>query len=236
VAYFTQAHEGLNPKLSVLDEVKTINPDISDGDARNLLALFLFRGDEVFKPIETLSGGERGRVALAKLMLKGANLLLLDEPTNHLDIPSQEALQEALMQYPGTILLISHDRYLINALASQVWVITTDTRAMEIYTGGYAEYLEARAQRSLEKKATRKLDSRKSTQPRQKKIKIDLEQIELVISDLERQLDLISEELVRAGDDIDRVKVLGTHYAMVEEALREQLAVWEEAANHQEQT
>ena len=235
VAYFAQAHEGLNPERSVLEEVKTIDPDLKDGEARNILALFLFRGDEVFKPIKTLSGGERGRVALAKLMLQGANLLLLDEPTNHLDIPSQEVLQAALIQYPGTILLISHDRYLINALASQVWIISKGTQEMEIYTEGYDEYLEVRKQRSLEKKKSRKHVPPKTTQPRAKTAILDLEQIELVISDLEEQLNLLSDELVKAGDNIDRVKELGTQYAMLEEALREQLAVWEEAANHLEQ-
>ncbi len=235
VAYFAQAHEGLNPKHSVLEEVKIIDPDLQDSDARNLLALFLFKGDEVFKPIETLSGGERGRVALAKLMLQGANLLLLDEPTNHLDIPSQEALQAALLQYPGTILLISHDRYLINALASQVWVISTDKQELEIYPEGYNQYLEVRTQRSIEKKASRKPVSRRSTQQRKKTAKLDLVEIEMIISDLEERLNLLSEELIKAGDDIDRVKELGTQYAILEEALREQLAIWENAANLQEQ-
>jgi ATP-binding cassette subfamily F protein 3 len=234
VAYFAQAHEDLNSEHTVLEEVKTIDPDLRDNDARHLLALFLFRGDEVFRPIRALSGGERGRVALAKLMLQGANLLLLDEPTNHLDIPSQEVLQEALMQYPGTILLISHDRYLINVLASQVWVISKGTQEMEIYTEGYDEYLEVRKQRSLEKKAARKSISPSSSQPRSRIKTTDLNQIEAVISELEEQLDLLSEELVKAGDDIDRVKMLGTQYAMVEEVLREQLEVWEEAANHQD--
>ncbi|OGO17540.1 MAG: hypothetical protein A2Z14_03700 [Chloroflexi bacterium RBG_16_48_8] len=234
VAYFTQAHEGLHLEHTVLQEIKTIDPDLRDGDARNLLALFLFKGDEVFKPIDILSGGERGRVALAKLMLEGANLLLLDEPTNHLDIPSQEALQAALMQYPGTILLISHDRYLINALASQVWVISTDTQGMEIYPEGYNQYLEVRKQRALEKKITRNPISPRSTRPRTQSAKRDIEEIETKISDLEGQLAFLSEELVKAGNDIDRVRELGTQYAILEEALHKQLAVWEAAANHEE--
>jgi ATP-binding cassette subfamily F protein 3 len=234
IAYFAQAHEDLNPEHSVLEEVETVDPDLKDSDARHLLALFLFKGDEVFKPIRALSGGERGRVALAKLMLQGANLLLLDEPTNHLDIPSQEVLQEALNQYPGTILLISHDRYLINALASQVWVIEKGTQEMEIYTEGYDEYLDVRKQRSLEKKAARKPISPSSSQPRSRTATTDINQIEAVISELEDRLNFLSEELVKAGNDIDRVKELGTQYAMLEEDLREQLAVWEEVANHQE--
>lgn len=235
VAYFAQAHEGLTPENTVLEEIKTIDPDLKDGEARNILALFLFRGDEVFKPINALSGGERGRIALAKLMLEGANLLLLDEPTNHLDITSQEALQAALMQYPGTILLISHDRYLVNALASQVWVISPNTQEMEIFTNGYNEYLELRKQRALEKKVSRKKHSPQQTRPKTKRAKIDLEEIERNISDLEDQLSLLSEELLRAGDDIDRVRELGMQYAMVEEAIAKQILMWEQAASHQEQ-
>ena len=233
VAYFAQAHEGLRPDYTVLEEIKSIDPDLRDGDARNILALFLFRGDEVFKLIDTLSGGERGRVALAKLMLEGANLLLLDEPTNHLDIPSQEALQSALAQYPGTILLISHDRYLVNALASQVWVISPDTQEMEIFTGGYQEYLEIRKQRSLEKRTAQKQTYARPV-PKKKKVKVNLEDIETRISSLEQQLAILSDELVKAGDDIERVRELGKHYATVEDALREYLAIWERLANHQE--
>src|SRR5690606_24596951 len=112
IGYFAQAHEELDPANSVLDEILKVKY-MPTGEARNYLAAFLFTGDDVFKPISALSGGERGRVALAKLALSGANLLLLDEPTNHLDIPSQEILEAVLADYNGTILLISHDRYLI---------------------------------------------------------------------------------------------------------------------------
>ena len=93
------------------------------GEVRDYLAKFLFTGDDVFKPVSLLSGGERGRLALAKLALSGANLLLLDEPTNHLDLPSQEVLQSVLADFAGTILLVSHDRYLIDALATQIWEV-----------------------------------------------------------------------------------------------------------------
>ncbi|MBZ0286682.1 MAG: ATP-binding cassette domain-containing protein, partial [Anaerolineae bacterium] len=120
VGYFAQAHELLNAKNSVMDEVLTIKP-MPISEARNYLAQFLFVGDDVFRPVETLSGGERGRVALAKLALSGSNFLILDEPTNHLDIDSQEILQSVLDHFNGTILLVSHDRYLIDALASQIW-------------------------------------------------------------------------------------------------------------------
>jgi len=234
IAYFAQAHEGLNSEHTVLEELKTMDPDLRDADARNILALFLFRGDDVFKPIDILSGGERGRVALAKLMLEGANLLLLDEPTNYLDIPSQEALQEALVQYPGTIVLISHDRYLINALASQVWVVSSEMQEMEIYPEGYNQYLEVRKQRVSEKKRSRKPVSSRSIHPKIKPAKKVLEEIETKISDLESQLSLLSDELAKIGNEIDRVRELGTQYAILEEELDKQLELWEATANHEE--
>jgi len=233
-AYFTQAHEGLDPECTILEELRTVAPNMKDGEIRSILALFLFRGDEVFKPIDTLSGGERGRVALAKLMLEGANLLLLDEPTNHLDIPSQEALQLALSQFPGTLLLISHDRYLIDTLASQVWIISPEESEMEIFAGGYDEYQQVRKQRALEKKATRKTAPSKPIQPKEKKVKIDLEEIETRISDLEEQLSRVSDALVQAGGDLKRVRELGAEYATLEKAITEDLEIWEQAANHQE--
>jgi ATP-binding cassette subfamily F protein 3 len=116
-------------------------------EARNYLARYLFRGDEVFNQISTLSGGERARLALAILVLEEANFLLLDEPTNHLDIPSQEILQSALEAFDGTILLVTHDRYLVDRLASQVWELRQDGGAMrlEVFKGPYQEFLAARA-------------------------------------------------------------------------------------------
>jgi ATP-binding cassette subfamily F protein 3 len=122
VGYFAQAHEQLDPDRRVVDELLA-RRDMLTSEARSYLARYLFRGDDVFRPVRELSGGERGRLALALLGAEGANFLLLDEPTNHLDIPSQEALQDVLEAYEGTILLVSHDRYLINRLATHVWVI-----------------------------------------------------------------------------------------------------------------
>jgi ATP-binding cassette subfamily F protein 3 len=234
LAYFTQAHEGLDPANTVIEEIRSVAPDQRDGDLRNILALFLFRGEEVFKPIDTLSGGERGRVALAKLMLEGANLLLLDEPTNHLDIPSQEALQAALSQFPGTLLLISHDRYLIDALASQVWVISPEESVMEIFRGGYAEYQQVRKQRALEKKSSRKTIPSKATKTKKKEVIINLEEVEARIADLEDQLSRVSEALVQARDDLERVRELGAEYATLEKAIAEEMEIWEHAANHEE--
>jgi ATP-binding cassette subfamily F protein 3 len=111
-------------------------------DARSYLAPYLFRGDDAFKPVHVLSGGERARLAFAILALDGANFLLLDEPTNHLDIPAQEILQEALEVFEGTILLVTHDRYLVDKLATQVWSI--EDGHLRVFKGLYREFLSAR--------------------------------------------------------------------------------------------
>lgn len=141
VGYFAQAHDDLNFENTVLDELIRHQP-MGMTEARKLLAQYLFRSDDVFKPVGKLSGGERGKLALAVLAAKGANFLLLDEPTNHLDIPAQEALQEVLEQFEGTILLVSHDRYLIDRLATQIWAL--EQGLMHVFKGEYAEYVAAR--------------------------------------------------------------------------------------------
>jgi ATP-binding cassette subfamily F protein 3 len=143
VGYFAQGHEDLNPDRTILEEILAVQ-NLPISQARHYLGRFLFQGDDVFKPISALSGGERGRVALARLALSGANLLLLDEPTNHLDIPSQEILQAVLADFDGTILLVSHDRYLIDALATQIWAL--DEGKLVVFEGPYQEYLQARSQ------------------------------------------------------------------------------------------
>jgi ATP-binding cassette subfamily F protein 3 len=138
ISHFSQAHETLNPENMVLDELLTVK-NIGIGAARDHLARYLFDGDEVFKPIAALSGGERGRLSLAKLALHEANFLLLDEPTNHLDISAQEVLQEALQAYEGTVLLVTHDRYLVDQLATQIWVI--EDGRLTVHKGDYQSYL-----------------------------------------------------------------------------------------------
>ena len=147
LGYFAQAHEGLNLSNTVLEELMSAREDMKMSEARNILGRFLFSGDDAFKRLEMLSGGERGRVALAKLTLQGANFLLLDEPTNHLDIPSQEILTEALNNFDGTLLLVSHDRYLIAALATQIWSLERaddNVTRMDIFRGTYDAWMEER--------------------------------------------------------------------------------------------
>src|SRR5512142_2433585 len=144
IGYFAQAHEGLDPNNTVLDEILGASPGMLPYQGRDYLGRYLFSGDDVFKTVSMLSGGERGRLALAKLALQDTNLLLLDEPTNHLDIPSQEVLQAVLDAYPGTILLVTHDRYLVDALATQIWEIDPQESHLTVFKGTYTQMKEER--------------------------------------------------------------------------------------------
>jgi ATP-binding cassette subfamily F protein 3 len=142
VGYFAQAHEDLIESNNLIEEINREAPRMLPGEVRDYLAKYGFQEDEVFATVSTLSGGERGRLALAKLALSDANLLLLDEPTNHLDHSTQEVLQKVLQDYPGTILLVSHDRYLIDALATQIWELLPDEGRLQVFKGSYSEYKE----------------------------------------------------------------------------------------------
>ena len=147
VGYYDQQQSSLHPEKDIMSEVWDDFPWMEPGDVRAVLALFLFTGEEVFKRISTLSGGERGRVALAKLMLKKDNLLLLDEPTNHLDMDSREVLEDALNDYEGTLLTVSHDRYFINRVANRVLEMTP--QGAKDYLGHYDDYLEKKRQEEM---------------------------------------------------------------------------------------
>ena len=142
IGYYDQDHQVLHMEKTLFDELQDTYPDLTNTIVRNVLAAFLFTGDDVFKRIGDLSGGERGRVSLAKLMLSNANFLILDEPTNHLDITSKEILEHALNQYTGTVLYVSHDRYFINRTATRILELTGETFIN--YIGNYDYYLEKR--------------------------------------------------------------------------------------------
>ncbi len=229
VGYFAQAHEGLDADRTVLEEILAVDPSLKLSKARDFLARFEFRGDMVDKPISRLSGGERGRVALAKLALEGANLLLLDEPTNHLDIPSQEILQEALMTYPGTILLVSHDRYLIDALATQVWAVDSRERALDMHVGGYESYLGERRARQEAARSVRKPAQRRAEQKR-KILPAELEAVEARIEVLEGELAQVEIDLQEVRDDFERVRRLGKRHAEIEDEIADQMTLWERLA------
>ena len=140
IGYYDQHQAGLQDRKTVLEEVWERFPRMEQYEVRGALGMFLFTGDEVFAPVSTLSGGERGRVALTELMLRKDNVLLLDEPTNHLDMDSREVLEEALSEFPGTIIAISHDRYFINRFAEKVCVLSE--QGLAEYLGNYDDYFE----------------------------------------------------------------------------------------------
>lgn len=140
IGYYDQEHHVLHPEKTLFEEISDEYPSLNNTEIRNTLAAFLFTGDEVFQPIKTLSGGERGRVSLAKLMLSEANFLILDEPTNHLDIQSKEILEDALNAYTGTVLYVSHDRYFINRTAHRI--LDLNRCVLTNYLGNYDYYLE----------------------------------------------------------------------------------------------
>ena len=147
IGYYDQHQAGLNGQKTVLDEVWDRFPRMEQYEVRGALGLFLFSGDDVFAPVSSLSGGEKGRVALTELMLRKDNVLLLDEPTNHLDMDSREVLEDALADYPGTILAVSHDRYFINRFAEKVLVL--EEGGIREYLGNYDSYYE-KTQRNME--------------------------------------------------------------------------------------
>ncbi len=150
LGYYTQELEGLNLKKEIIEEIWGLCPQLTQTEVRSYLAKLLFRGNDVFKQIGNLSGGEQSRVQLAKLLLKNANVLLLDEPTNHLDIPAREALEKALAEYPATMFIISHDRYLLNSLATKLLIfdVTKEGTTTRFFEGTYAKY-EAEQQKQV---------------------------------------------------------------------------------------
>jgi ATP-binding cassette subfamily F protein 3 len=235
IGYFAQAHEGLNPDNRLVDEIESIAPGMLIAEIRNYLARFLFVQDEVFKPVAVLSGGERGRLALAKLCMTNANLLLLDEPTNHLDIPSQEILQEVLCEFEGTILLVSHDRYLIDALATQIWDIHAAEQRMHVFKGTYSEYhtyLEAQQQAAEDAGVGRVGERVSYRKPRpsadEKRRQVRLHALEISITELEAQLDSLAGQLENPPADAEKVQEMGYAYVRIQEELDVLIREWEQ--------
>ncbi|MBI5563344.1 MAG: ABC-F family ATP-binding cassette domain-containing protein [Chloroflexi bacterium] len=231
VGYYAQAHEMLNPDDSMLNAIlKVQNMPVSK--ARGLLGSYLFSGDMIDKRISDLSGGERGRVALAVLALQGANVLLLDEPTNHLDLDSQEVLQDVLADFDGTLLLVTHDRYLVDALATHVWAIE-DNRIV-VYDGNYSEFSVART--AARAKAEVKPEPQKPVQApiKSKPDKAEKQRqkraadLESAISELETRLTELSRQLEHAKPD--QVAALGTDYTKAEQQMQALIDEWAEIA------
>ena len=240
LGYFAQAHEDLHPRWSLMDEIRAVAPKMLPGEVRDYLARFLFSGDDVFKTVDVLSGGERGRLALACLALQGANLLLLDEPTNHLDLPAQEVLQAILANYGGTILLVSHDRYLIDALATQIWEVAPREGRLIVYDGTYSEYKAFRTaqQAALVPAAPFAKPpigdsapaAAKSTLSKmeQKKRQQRLDGLEERITLLEERLATIATQLEQPGAAPDQIQRLALDYQQVQTELDSALETWTE--------
>ena len=239
VGYFAQAHEGLDPEKTVIDEIMAASPGMLPYQARDYLGKYLFSGDDAFKLVSMLSGGERGRLALAKLALQDTNLLLLDEPTNHLDIPSQEVLQSVLDSYKGTILLVTHDRYLVDALATQIWEIDPDESQMTTFNGTYSQMKEEREkqaarlaavqppviQSSREAAGARKTQNARTKEERRKVAQI--QELENTIAELEATLANLTSQLESPFVKPAEAAKLGTEYERVQREMDVRLSEWE---------
>jgi ATP-binding cassette subfamily F protein 3 len=238
VGYFAQTQDRLNPENTVLDELLR-HKHMLLGPARSYLAQYLFRGEDVFKPVRMLSGGERGRLALALLALEGANFLLLDEPTNHLDIPAQEVLQQVLENFEGTILLVSHDRYLIDRLATQIWELHEGW--LHVFSGTYAAYMAERENAAQAAKVNaaeqRALDRRGQNEDRQgkydaKRRERAVAEVEATIHKLEQKLAKIEHDLQVAShaQDLERIQQLSAAYSQTQASLERSMESWAELA------
>jgi len=226
----------------VLDTILEVK-NLPLGEARTYLARYLFTGDDVFKRIGDLSGGERSRVALAKLVMLRANFLLLDEPTNHLDIASQEVLEDVLDDFPGTILLVTHDRYLVDRLATQLWIIESDGRSLRAFKGTWAQYVEMREQerevpqarqakdRAFEAQRQAKRDEQRARREREAHEQ-RLAETEAEIHRLEQELRALENEIsaATAAQEALRLHELGMLYAELQSQLQAKLDLWAEMA------
>ena len=232
IGYFSQAHEDLHPDWTLMQEIENLAPSMLPAAMRDYLAKFMFSGDDVFQEVNTLSGGEQSRLALACLVLRGNNLLLLDEPTNHLDLPSQEILQQNLLDFPGTILLVSHDRYLVDAVASQVWEVDPANRRLIVFSGTYSQYRaeqeKLRTVQTSKATAGRKLKAGKSTNILSKNRLISME---TEIARLEQQLKDVAVRLEQANSSREDVATLGQEYVALQQTLEEKLQEWDKILN-----
>ena len=238
-AYYDQMQSDLSPFKTIFDDVHDFLPKLDNTTIRCALARFLFKGEDVFKEISTLSGGERARVSLVKLMLSKANFLLLDEPTNHLDIASKEALESALSEYKGTLLIISHDRYFINKLADKIYELTPDGE--KVYDGGYDYYMEKRQQitpdKVTEKPKVNDYKLAKELESQKRKLKTKVTRLEEAIGVLESEIDVLNEELLDPSLASDyealtqKTELLNSKQQQLEETMLE----WEQALENLEE-
>ena len=235
IGYFAQAHEDLDPEADMMDEISKAAPNMLPAQIRDYLAKYLFSGVDVFKKVKVLSGGEKGRLSLAILALQGANLLLLDEPMNHLDIDSQELLQSVLKSYEGTIILVSHDRYLIDAVGTQIWEVMPDEKALSVYAGTYSQYKEYKKQTaaavsvSAEKTIPQKKEEsgpRKLSNGMIWKLNRQREELEEKISVLEKEIAELSDKMNSAALSFEDMTSAGVLYNNKQQELDDLFEQW----------
>ena len=238
VAYYDQELQDLSPERTVLDEVWQIEPWQTASEMRRYLARFLFRGDDIHQTIGTLSGGEKSRVALAKLMLSPGNFLVLDEPTNHLDIPAREALEEALMAYQGTLLLVSHDRYFLDRVITRLLYMRHGT--CETYPGNYSAYqahLILQATTAASPPPPSRSQPREPTRPLRPARRRKLSVIEAEIGQVEAELAALQATIEQQSKaDWQRLAELTAHQGEVAARLDNLMHEWEEAMTAKEDT
>lgn len=232
--YFDQAQAGLTESKTALDEVWDEYPRMTETAVRTALGSFLFKGDDVFIRVSELSGGERARIAILKLMLSGANFLLLDEPTNHLDITSCEALENALMNYDGTLFVISHDRYLINKLADRIYYLTPE--GVREYPGNYDAYALSQmnaaakpAEDHPKKTGANDYKLKKERESERRKLNTRVTRAEKETEELDGKIAAVNEEMSRAGTNYQRVMELSEELDRLRGRQEEVMRDWEEA-------
>lgn len=219
IGYYDQAQGNLDESKTVIDEIWDLHPYMTQTQVRSALAVFLFKGEDVYKPVKGLSGGERARVLLLKLMLSKANLLILDEPTNHLDIGSCEALENALLGYDGTLFVVSHDRYLINKLADKIYYLTPS--GTTLYLGNYDAYLETRQKQEAAKAAAEAENEnavpKANTVYKQKKERAsEIRKRRAALSKCEREIEAAEAEIDTLNEQLSNPETASDYEKMME--------------------
>jgi ATP-binding cassette subfamily F protein 3 len=245
IGYYAQEHTDLDASRTLVEEIRRVKPELSEHDARSLLAVYRFTGDDVFKPLGALSGGEQSRVRLAKLILEAPDLLILDEPTNHLDIASREVLEAALLEFAGTIVVVSHDRYFLDRVVDRLLVLRRDQHA--VYEGNYSDYIaqveRPRAGTTGDDVTTRK-KPRRITPPKDEPAgrskpspydRMSIEELEDLVIERETELAAVTE---RFGDpavykDAQKLADLRSQAQELEKELAEVDAAWQERVENQ---
>ena len=236
MGYYDQHSANLTDSNTIIEEIRNDYPLVTDTEIRNMLAGFLFFGDDVFKEISCLSGGERARVALLKLIMSRPNLLFLDEPTNHLDIASREALESALAGYDGTAVIVSHDRYFINKLATKIYALKKD--GADVFSGNYDYYMEKSKTETHESAAPKQKNNdykrEKQEKAARQKAERQLKKAEEAIENTEAELEKLNEELQNSGSDYVAAARLSQNIEELTSKLDELYSEWEELSSMQE--